>query len=283
MVLLEILKRTNTNFLLAVYILNAYTLDTCCIYSIIFPMFRLRGGSCLGIVVNLSARLWNTQIKHFQPLTFVILGYSRSFLSNFSTLAKGNVVKKLSRTLAAKLYGAFALSLFVTLIISAFSVYQVREIDRALSDANIIREKALEPLYVAREALDQTGIAARNAYIFADPAAAQRELQELDKQRQIYLNALPKLEESVGKLSQFSVVRAGLKQMSVELNRPRKYIVANDHDGYGAFLVDECTPLRRKIVADMETLLQQLQVKTREAKEPLKNSLSRAKVSPIAR
>jgi methyl-accepting chemotaxis protein len=66
----------------------------------------------------------------------------------------------------------------------------------------------LEPLYVAREALDQTGIAARNAYIFRDDADATRELALLDEQKAIYLSPAPAGAGMAGN-AQFEKAKAG--------------------------------------------------------------------------
>ena len=48
-------------------------------------------------------------------------------------------------------------------------------------------------------------------------------------------------------------------KMATELERPRAYRTAGNMDGYGRFLVEECSPLRRQIVADMDVLLKHLQ------------------------
>ena len=70
--------------------------------------------------------------------------------------------------IASRLYTAFALILSVTLILAAFAISRVNSIEAALHRADSVRNSELEPLYAAREALAQTGIAARNAYIFKD-------------------------------------------------------------------------------------------------------------------
>ena len=76
--------------------------------------------------------------------------------------------------IATQLYVAFALILSVTLIVALLSVTRVNSIAGALQAADAVRNSELEPLYAAREALDQTGIAARNAFVFKDDAAAAR-------------------------------------------------------------------------------------------------------------
>ncbi len=167
--------------------------------------------------------------------------------------------------IATRLYAAFALILSVTLILAAFSVSRVNSIERSLQNADKVRNAELEPLYAAREALAQTGIAARNAYIFKDEAAARRELDLVDAQKAHYLAALARLDEVLGDSLQYKKVRAGMLAMARELDRPRAYRSSGDLDGFGTFLVEECSPLRRRIVADIDVLLKDLQARTAAA------------------
>ncbi|QGZ39474.1 methyl-accepting chemotaxis protein [Pseudoduganella flava] len=162
-------------------------------------------------------------------------------------------------TIATKLYSAFALALSFTVALALFALVEVGRIDTALNAANTLRRTQLDPLLDAREALAQTGIAARNAYIFEDQASAVRELDILDREKAVYLDALATLEPLLGGDAQFDKVRTGLLQMAKELERPRKYRDAHDMAAYGKFLVDECSPLRRRIVADMGVLLRGLE------------------------
>ena len=161
--------------------------------------------------------------------------------------------------IARQLYAAFGLVLAVTLILAVFSVTRVNTIQGALDAADAVRNGELEPLYAAREALAQTGIAARNAYIFKEEAAARRELDLVDSFKGDYLAALAKLDAAMGGDVQYAKVKAGMLAMAKELERPRAYRAAGDMEGYATFLVDECSPLRRQIVADIDVLVQALQ------------------------
>ena len=161
--------------------------------------------------------------------------------------------------IARQLYTAFGLILAVTLVLAVFAVSRVNGIQGALDAANGVRNTQLEPLYAAREALAQTGIAARNAYIFEDENAARRELDLVDTSKADYLSTLPALDKSMGNDPQYRRVRAGLLAMAKELERPRAYRASQDLEGYGRFLVQECSPLRRQIVADIDALVQSLQ------------------------
>ena len=168
-------------------------------------------------------------------------------------------------TIATKLYTAFAFALLFTFALAITAISQVRMIDGALVNAETLRRDQLDPLYEAREALDQTGMAARNAFIFTDAAAARRELDIVDEQKAIYLAALTKLDPALRDNPAYQKVRAGLTQMAKELERPRKYRDADDMTHYGTFLVEECSPLRRQIVADIGALLKELQQRTAAA------------------
>ncbi|KGF83462.1 chemotaxis protein [Massilia sp. JS1662] len=168
-----------------------------------------------------------------------------------------NFLKRIG--IATQLYVAFALILSVTLIVSVLSVTRVNSIDGALQKANTVRNSELEPLYAAREALAQTGIAARNAFVFKDDAASARELALVDSFKADYLAALGKLDAVLADDAQYARVKAGMMKMATELERPRAYRTAGNMEGYGQFLVQECSPLRRQIVADMDVLLKRIQ------------------------
>ncbi|MCP1573931.1 methyl-accepting chemotaxis protein [Herbaspirillum rubrisubalbicans] len=120
---------------------------------------------------------------------------------------------------------------------------------------NDLQVNKLEPIYVMREALGQTGLAARNAYIFKSDSDAQKELAILDEQKNIYLAALKKVQPLMEGVKEFAPVSKGLLQMAEELRRPRAYREAGKMQEYGDFLVHECSPLRQQIVADIELLL----------------------------
>jgi methyl-accepting chemotaxis protein len=167
--------------------------------------------------------------------------------------------------ISTKLYAAFALVVLVTLVLAVFAITRVNGIGQSLANADSLRSSRLEPLVELREALDQTGIAARNAFIFSDNADAMRELDLVDKQIAIYQPALAKLDVSLQGNAQFQKLREEMAAMTRELERPRKYRTAGQMEAYGAFLVNECSPLRRKIVADIEVLLKQLQADSARA------------------
>lgn len=97
-------------------------------------------------------------------------------------------------TIATKLYSAFAVALLFTIALAVFALVQVGQIHRALDDEHLQRRTQLAPLLKAREALAQTGIAARNSYIFHEEAAALRELDIVDIQKNTYIEALKTLE-----------------------------------------------------------------------------------------
>ena len=145
------------------------------------------------------------------------------------------------------------------LVLAAFALLRIGAISDAMRAQETVQQTKLEPLYVAREALDQTGLAARNAYIFRDQAAAMRELAILDQQKALYLDALAKLAPQFAGDAHFDKVSAGLKKMAQELQRPRVYREAQQMDQYGDFLVNECSPLRRQIVEDIDIMLKSVQ------------------------
>jgi len=164
--------------------------------------------------------------------------------------------------LTVRLYAAFAAVLVVTLVLAGFAISRVNSIETALVEVESFHNAQLEPLYAAREALGQTGMAARNAFIFQDAAAADRELDILDAQKAAYLAAMAKLDPVLAGNAQYAKVKEGMLAMARELERPRKYRTAGEMDAYGSFLVQECSPLRRQIVADIAVLVQELQGRT---------------------
>jgi methyl-accepting chemotaxis protein len=167
--------------------------------------------------------------------------------------------------ISTKLYASFALVVLVTLVLAVFAVSRVNGIGQALANADKLRSSHLEPLYELREALDQTGIAARNAFIFTDNDEALRELDLVDKQVAIAQAAMIELDASLQGNADYAKVREEMGAMIRELQRPRKYRTANEMEGFGTFLVKECSPLRRKIVADIEVLLKHLQADSAQA------------------
>ena len=167
--------------------------------------------------------------------------------------------------IAGKLTIAFGLLVAVTIALAAFAIGRVHDIGAALSTAEQLRSQQLDPLYEVRESLDQTGIAARNAYVFKDDAAARRELDLVDRHVETYRAALARLDPVLNGDPQYRKVREELDAMATELRRPRAYRQAGDMEGYGVFLVEECSPLRRRIVADIDLLLKSMQAGSAQA------------------
>ncbi|WP_229505008.1 methyl-accepting chemotaxis protein [Massilia mucilaginosa] len=178
--------------------------------------------------------------------------------------------------IATKLYSAFALVLAITLVLAIFAVVRMNSVDKAISDLNHVTEEKLDPLRVAREALAQTGIAARNAFIFVDNGAATRELDIVDQQKAVYLGALAQLDKAFSGDADFARVKAGLQAMAKELERPRHYRAKAEMDAFGQFLVNECSPLRRQIVADIDVLLKKVQSQSSAASDEASGQASSA-------
>src|SRR5471030_423820 len=148
------------------------------------------------------------------------------------------------------------------LILATFAVVRMNDISAAFERQQRQVAERLDPLYVAREALDQTGLAARNAYIFTDENDAKKELALVDEQKAIYLAALDKLAPAFVGNAAFDKVRSGMLAMAEELKKPRQFREAGQMEAYGKFLVEECSPLRRRIVADIAVMLSAEQKET---------------------
>ena len=159
----------------------------------------------------------------------------------------------------SKLGLGFGITVLLTLVIAVFSLIRITQIDDVIVRQNSIRTEQLEQLYTAREALGQTGLAARNAYVFTSDADAKKELDILNQQKAIYLDALSKMEPLFKGSAEFDKVRKGLRAMAEELNRPRKYRDSGKMEEFGKFLVTECSPLRRQIVDDMIVVVKSVQ------------------------
>jgi len=160
--------------------------------------------------------------------------------------------------IGTKLSLGFASLLVLTIILAGISLYSILSLTRSIKSADIVQEEKLTPLYVAREALDQTGLAARNAYVFRNEADAQRELAIVDEQRLLYLNTLKTVEPFFTGNKDFEKARSGLLQMAEELKRPRNYREAGKMEEFRDFLVNECSPLRRQIVLDINKVIAQV-------------------------
>jgi methyl-accepting chemotaxis protein len=161
--------------------------------------------------------------------------------------------------IGARLAACFGILVALMLAIAAMSLVRLQTMATTIDHATTIRQQQLGPLYDIREALDQTGIAARNAFVLSDDALAGKELSELDRQREIYLARLAKVEPILAGQRDFDQARTGLHQMATELGRPRKYRDAKDMAGFSRFLTDECSPLRRKIVADLGVVIDRIE------------------------
>ena len=168
-------------------------------------------------------------------------------------------------TIGARLSAGFGLLVVLMLLLAAFALLRIGAISGAMDKQEKVQLEKLEPLYVAREALDQTGLAARNAYIFHDQAAAEKELAILDSQKALYLEALAKLAPQFAGDAQFEKVSKGLTAMAQELQRPRQFRANGQMEQYGTFLVEECSPLRRQIVADIDAVLKSVQRESEQA------------------
>lgn len=164
-----------------------------------------------------------------------------------------------------KLGFGFGAVTILMLLLATFALVRLSGVADAFDKQHQVQLQKLDPLYVAREALAQTGLAARNAFIFSDDASAQKELAILDTQREIYLTALAELAPRFGNDANFKKVQTGLLAMAEELKRPRRYRNDNDMEAYGTFLVKECSPLRRQIVADIDVVLNQVLIENTTA------------------
>ncbi|SNT34577.1 methyl-accepting chemotaxis protein [Noviherbaspirillum humi] len=151
----------------------------------------------------------------------------------------------------------FALLIAMMIALSAFALSQMQGIDRRVAHEDKVFSDRLERLYQAREALAQTGIAARNAYVFFKDDDARKELAIVDQQRALFLEALKQAAPHFSGSADFAKVQKGLDQMAEELKRPRKYRETGQMKEFGEFLVNECSPLRRQIVADMDVVINQ--------------------------
>jgi methyl-accepting chemotaxis protein len=167
--------------------------------------------------------------------------------------------------IGTKLSLGFGALVGMMLVIAALALLRMGAISDAVRHQDEVQRLKLDPLYVAREALDQTGMAARNAFIFTDDSSARQELAILDQQKALYLAELEKLAPRFEGNKDFAKVRTGLLAMAGELDRPRQFREAGKMAEYGEFLVKECSPLRRQIVADIDVLLKAVQQENAQA------------------
>jgi len=174
-----------------------------------------------------------------------------------------NVFRKM--TISGKLTFGFGILVALLLTLAAFSLIRMASISKAVQHQELVQEQKLEPLYAAREALAQTGLAARNAYVFTNEADYRKELAIVDEQKAIYLAALEKLAPRFAGDAGFDKVRTGLLAMAEALNKPRQFRDAGQIEQFGQFLVKDCSPLRRQIVADMDAVVRGVQAEMEQA------------------
>jgi methyl-accepting chemotaxis protein len=169
-------------------------------------------------------------------------------------------MKKLSSLkIGTKLALGFGAMALLTTVLAVFALLRLYSIDEIVAAQNKTRAEKLERLYSAREALDQTGIAARNAFIFTSDVDANRELDVLDQQKALYLDVIMEMTPFFKGDADFEQAKRGLLNMAEELKRPRKFRSEGKMQEFGDFLVKECSPLRRQIVADIDVVLKSVQ------------------------
>lgn len=176
-------------------------------------------------------------------------------------------VSKQRTKIGVQMIIGFGAVVAMMLVLAVFATSRIQAISQAVAIQDRVMAEKLEPLYVAREALDQTGLAARNAFIFSSAADAGRELDLLDEQKAVYLAALAKLDGKFGDNADFLEAKSGLLKMAEELKRPRQYREAGQMAEYGLFLVNECSPLRRHIVIAINKVLQAVQADASRASQ----------------
>ncbi len=159
----------------------------------------------------------------------------------------------------------FGILLAMMLAIAIMSASRLETTAQTIADATRIRQTELAPLYSIREALAQTGISARNAFILEDDGEAFKELDLLDRHRDAYLAELDKLEGVLAGRPEFEKARAGLRRMAGELARPRRFRQAHEMQAYAQFLINECNPLRRKIVVDVNDTIRVIEADMSQA------------------
>lgn len=98
-----------------------------------------------------------------------------------------------NQKIGTRLALCFGAIVALMLVRSALSYQRVRAVSAWMAQEKSIRADILQPLYEVCEALAQTGIAARNAYIYTDDADARRALALVGQYKQRYLDGLAKL------------------------------------------------------------------------------------------
>jgi len=170
----------------------------------------------------------------------------------------------------------------LTLLLAVIATVRMTDTAHMVAQEKLIRTTQLQQLIELREALGQTGLAARNAYIYERDEDALRELDVLDQQRAIFVDRLARLEPVLGSRADFSKAKSGLQAMARELARPRKYRSAKQMAEFGAFLVNECSPLRRQIVADLDVVIRNIEAQLNEAAERVDGVLEASRTIVVA-
>ena len=186
----------------------------------------------------------------------------------------------------AKLGVGFGLVGILIIVLAIFAWRELGNVGQELATQNAVRTTKLERLYALRESLAQTGLAARNAYILPDASQAKLELALLDEQKANFLKELQSLAPLFEGNADFATMRTGLLRMAEELNRPRRYRDAEQMTEFAAFLVNECSPLRRQNVLDIDrvikTVQKQVDASTLDAEESITAAQSTILVVALA-
>ena len=126
--------------------------------------------------------------------------------------------------IGTKLSLGFGTLVLLMLVLAAMSLLRLTAISDAVRNQEVVQQQKLDPLFAAREALAQTGLAARNAFIFSDPQQAAKELAILDEQKAIYLAKLDRARRRASPATRNSTRSAkGLLVMAGALERPRAF------------------------------------------------------------
>ena len=178
--------------------------------------------------------------------------------------------------IGTKLVLSFGTIIFLILVSAVLSMLQARDVEYMVKEQNELRTEKLERLYVAREALAQTGLAARNAFIFDNETDAGKELDILDRQKASYVEALTALTPLFQGNSDFSKMQQDLLTMAEELKRPRQFREAKQMAEFGKFLVNTCSPLRRQIVMEIDKVIVSVQKQVEEGNRNAERSSTRS-------
>ena len=178
--------------------------------------------------------------------------------------------------IGTKLVLSFGTIIFLILVSAVLSMLQARDVEYMVKEQNELRTEKLERLYVAREALAQTGLAARNAFIFDNETDAGKELDILDRQKASYVEALTALTPLFQGNSDFSKMQQDLLTMAEELKRPRQFREAKQMAEFGKFLVNTCSPLRRQIVMEIDKVIVSVQKQVEDGNRNAERSSTRS-------